>query len=779
MSTLVGTLAVDVTNGNATFTLDDAKSQLDKFGKAAKDAGGQVDYSMREARGSLMLVENEVGVHLPREMNTLIASIPGVGQAFAAMLPIVGVVAAIAIVGKLVEKHREAIAEIRAVANAQVEMGTTGANALRGLDDKILGLGSRLDELRGDHVAALKKELQLIDDQSLGELEKTFDVFGKAADAVFAHLKASWYELGSGSVGAKNALDDFKVHYDALLAAGNKQGAADLLAGTLKSAKDWQGIQAQVNSGVAITAEQAKIVGEKYREGALFSQQEVEAQNALVGGLNLQVEAAQKLATANQLAKEIKTTETGNKIESEADAQFKRDADARRKDEEDAERVADKNREALVENLHETEEQRIAVTKSGTQARIAAIDAAIKEETQKFQQGTKFYEDLLKQRIAAVREELAEETKAHEEASRSQETLAIKAATDTFKNESEVQKAVFAQRAEQINAAVAHERTSQGAATAARIALIKDELAAKLAEIQEERDAKQSAILAEIAAEQALADKAGAGGDKAAQIAAQTKVNELTAQYNALTAKGVADQTAAGIAAQTAINKEKDALTDLEKAMQKAQEEFNQSFAKSIVEGKNFGKEMQQVGRQMLEHAIENSMKMIENEIQTNIRMSLAKKMAAAEDQATQTAAAATTKATDESTAAASQLAYAKSAAAKAYNAMAPIPIVGPVLGAVTKLLKMMVDLSGLPFFFANNIFFTQYRSSGKSFDPDTISRSGYGSINSYSKCHFASFRPALLNDQKSLAYGMRGSIFFRSAAKRSLYSGECRTPYT
>jgi|HubBroStandDraft_5_1064220.scaffolds.fasta_scaffold10642_4 hypothetical protein len=43
MSVLVGTLAVDVVNGQATFQLDDAKSQLDSFGKKVRDTQQDVD----------------------------------------------------------------------------------------------------------------------------------------------------------------------------------------------------------------------------------------------------------------------------------------------------------------------------------------------------------------------------------------------------------------------------------------------------------------------------------------------------------------------------------------------------------------------------------------------------------------------------------------------------------------------------------------------------------------------------------------------------------------
>src|SRR5579862_9931492 len=107
---VVGTLTVDLVANTATFTADLSKAgnSLDGFGKQAEEAGEQVDFSMREARGSMMLLGEEIGVHIPRHLQALIAELPGVGVAFAEMLPLVGVIAAIGIIAKLIEKSDEA-----------------------------------------------------------------------------------------------------------------------------------------------------------------------------------------------------------------------------------------------------------------------------------------------------------------------------------------------------------------------------------------------------------------------------------------------------------------------------------------------------------------------------------------------------------------------------------------------------------------------------------------------------------------------------------------------
>jgi len=65
----------------------------------------------------------------------------------------------------------------------------------------------------------------------MAELASEFGALGKIADSVFADLKKSWYQFGSGSAGAKASLDTFTSAYDSLLAKGDDKGAAALLEG--------------------------------------------------------------------------------------------------------------------------------------------------------------------------------------------------------------------------------------------------------------------------------------------------------------------------------------------------------------------------------------------------------------------------------------------------------------------------------------------------------------------------------------------------------------------
>jgi hypothetical protein len=284
MANVVGTLTVDLVANTASFSgdLGKAAQSADSFGKSAENAGGRMDFSMREAKGSMMLLGEELGVHIPRHLQALIAEIPGIGAAFAEMLPIVGVVAAIAIIEKLITKAAEAKEKLTAGWN---EFGTATQDVFNGLEDRLLRAGIKTDELAGRHLEALHKELELIDHQSLKDLSAEFGKLAKAADAMLEKQKSSWYEIVSGSQGAQNALTQFRAEYDLILASRSPDAADkafQLLVGTLGAAnKELAAMQdAQAKTGI-------------HNDKLLRSQQ------LLVGILEDQVKATREIAELN------------------------------------------------------------------------------------------------------------------------------------------------------------------------------------------------------------------------------------------------------------------------------------------------------------------------------------------------------------------------------------------------------------------------------------------------------------------------------------------------
>jgi hypothetical protein len=206
----------------------------------------------------------------------------------------------------------------------QMHFGTAMQNTFNQLGTKILEAQKHADELRGDHLGALHKELELIDRQSMEELVKSFEEVAKAADVVMKDLAGSWYTFGIGSDGAANALDRFQAQYDSLLAQGKQEQASGLLTGTLDQAKkvlDALKVY-RANSGTMLSAPganadtsaalRAQLVLQK--AGLSATDDELKAQQALVQALEAQLHIEGQVAQLKKLDSGNSTKTTDNEM---------------------------------------------------------------------------------------------------------------------------------------------------------------------------------------------------------------------------------------------------------------------------------------------------------------------------------------------------------------------------------------------------------------------------------------------------------------------------------
>ena len=224
---VIGTLTVNLEANTAAFSgdLGKASGALDRLARDAKDAGGKMDYSMRDARGALLLMGEDFGIRLPREIRTMIAEVPAIGVALEALLPIMGVVFAVDLIYKWVEAHEKAAKALQA---AWDKSGATTAEILDHLQDKLLEVGIKADELSGNHIGKLKKELELIDRQTLAGIISELDKLGKEADNVFEKMQSNWFLqllMGRADVGpAKTEIAAMVAEIDKLKGTGADPG---------------------------------------------------------------------------------------------------------------------------------------------------------------------------------------------------------------------------------------------------------------------------------------------------------------------------------------------------------------------------------------------------------------------------------------------------------------------------------------------------------------------------------------------------------------------------
>ena len=280
-------------------------------------AAEEVSKKTVDVRHSIGLLDNTIrGAH-GQAMADVIRLFGTSGVVMAA-LPIAATAAGFALLGGFVyegyqnlKEHRE---ELEKLTDDETRFSTVVNNVFDNLNDKLLRAQIKADELNDDHLGALKKQLELIDHQSMDELVQRFQKVATAADKVFADLKSHWYTLGTGSDGAKHDLEQFQVQYESLLAQGKQGEANDLLKGTLASAQKVLAAQKEltvVNThlgdvlhGEVATEEQARYAqSQKAALQAQFLQQQ-RASNVLaaahVGHTKEEIAAREQLIAALQ-----------------------------------------------------------------------------------------------------------------------------------------------------------------------------------------------------------------------------------------------------------------------------------------------------------------------------------------------------------------------------------------------------------------------------------------------------------------------------------------------
>jgi hypothetical protein len=415
MAQPVWVLSVDLQTKTATFQSglsDAAKAARGSFTEikaGADDMGRATSGSMMEARHGVMLLGEEFGVHLPRGITSFLTSLGPVAAAMEMAFPFL----AIAVGATLLIEHLNKIHEAEKAANTQAAMGTSAAKAMRGLDEELLRVGIQIDELNGNHLGALKQQLREIDLVTLDKLEAQFDVFAKSADAALADLKTSWYQFGSGSAGAKHSLEQFKQEYDRLLNNEKPQEALALLDAKVAREAEILRLQQQAQSsqthlggdnqkGNYAKFEEAKVGLQKMGVG--YTEKETQAQQELVDALNNQLRAVSHINELKKQQGALAEAHTDKTMGAEDDKKWRDLGREAKQEADDAEKAWDLAYKAAVSKLQESEKEKIDATRQGSQARLAAIDAAIKEEQSKGLQDTGYYKSLEQEKVNITRE---------------------------------------------------------------------------------------------------------------------------------------------------------------------------------------------------------------------------------------------------------------------------------------------------------------------------------------------------------------------------------------
>lgn len=566
----VGTLTVDLVANTATFTSDMGKASkaAEDFGKSAKDAGEKTDYSMMEARHGVQMLGEEFNVRLPRGITSFIASIGPVGAAMESAFPFL----AIAVGAKILIDHFAKMHEAaEKVEFASVNFGNSILEVFSNLDDKLLQAGIKSDELANDHLGALKKQLELIDHQSMKELATEFGIISKSAEVMFADMKSQWFQFAGSTAGASHALKSFKSEYDTLLAQGKDKEASDLLAGTLASAEKIQALQrAALNNPDRNAQKQAIMeleqINKQKGQNISLGKDDLASQQSLVDALRAQVTVEEKVAALKKAQQADAEDSADKKIGADADKAFRRQAEEAKQEADQAEKEFERTFKEAVERLQESERMKIDATKKGSIERLAVIDAAIKEENSKGLQATGFYRGLLVERVNITREMADQEAKITESL-----------ATEELKYTSTMAKLATASAEE-----AAKHRFAMGQATR------QQELAAEIKAVQDELQVELAGYDKKIA---------GLNRSNAEELVKITEFEHKKQQIKAQSALAITKLENAAAQQQ---------FHDISGAEQHIADAIAKTAAQSIMSGKDMGDAFRQLGLQMSQQALQD-----------------------------------------------------------------------------------------------------------------------------------------------------------------------------
>ena len=326
----IGSLIVKIQAETAAFRADlgKVKSDLDGLKDKAGETGSGVASSFSHAgegagglRNQIGLLDNAIrGAHA-QAMADLIRRFSDT-KAVMTLLPIAATGAAFVVMGGLAVEGIKKIVEIMHSAREATEKTREAQNKLGGtigsvgtsLRDKLLEAGIQADDLSGNHLAAVKKQLELIDHQSMAELSQTFETLAGAADQSFALLKAHWYEFSAGGEGAKHSLESFQSRYEMLLKTGKTDEANKLLDEKIARERTILDLQKQAAStaGNGMQQMDRRAAAIKQMVGLTgdvvgYTDKEIQAEQDLVDILQAQVNAR---ATIKQTAVIKKQTVT-------------------------------------------------------------------------------------------------------------------------------------------------------------------------------------------------------------------------------------------------------------------------------------------------------------------------------------------------------------------------------------------------------------------------------------------------------------------------------------
>lgn len=309
----------------------EVNAQLEQMGAAAQamaikmqEAGAASKFSMMEAKGTIALVGEEIGVHIPRHIRGFIASMPGVGKALEAAFSVTAGLVLIDVLVKAAEKVYEFYQALNVLSESERK---ANEEAIKSAKEELDLSSKRLEaeyaikiaKAEGLEKDRLKLEMQTalvrLNSDYVGTLTEQRDKVAalvaeeqKRADALAAQASA-YKGLGDSGDRAAKGMMAFTAIIDAKKAAGGKeyldslQKNVDLATIALQQAQakqiDDQKKYGKAGVDQAIASGEARLAAEKTTGDAEVDLSIATARLLYAQGVLSDQQAAQQITEAN------------------------------------------------------------------------------------------------------------------------------------------------------------------------------------------------------------------------------------------------------------------------------------------------------------------------------------------------------------------------------------------------------------------------------------------------------------------------------------------------
>src|SRR5208282_1199405 len=385
------------------------KDSANDMSTGVAEASSRTEYSMTEARHGVVMLGEEFGVRLPRGLTTFIASLGPVGAAMEAAFPFLAIILGATLLIEHLDKLKGKSEELTA---AQSKFADDAAEMYDKLGNRLLQVGIRADRLAGNNLAALQKQLMLIDRQTMSDIIGELDKLGKDADDAFSKLESGWFMqlmMGRADVSpAKAELASMIAEINRLKGTGVDPGnATRALLGTDADAvkeqidaienkvRELRALQTGGGAGDEIeSAANERKINELEQQRALY-QQNLDTLRTMQGvaGQSVDVGSGEKKNDAvAEARKEAKAVEEAKQKEARAAEKMYDDIQRRRIEYEDA-----------VMEMNEKENKDAEALFKATEERNAqAADSKIAQDEKEAKEGEELFNTIQKQNAEAA-----------------------------------------------------------------------------------------------------------------------------------------------------------------------------------------------------------------------------------------------------------------------------------------------------------------------------------------------------------------------------------------